>query len=154
MLKEPAARYCHDWEVAIVFVKKHGKLKMPTLLTSVQIHRRKYLENKLIVSIFYIELSFEINRLLKISLEKYTRRKLSCGMAQKTLTRLIRLTSCFSVRYQHQLRLFIECKIVVLRELSIDFLEQVILEALLSPNSNVQERFVTLSQTVFTQMVS
>ena len=77
MLKEPAARYCHDWEVVIVFVKKHGKLKMPTLLTSVQIHRRKYLENKLIVSIFYIELSFEINRLLKISLEKYTRRKLS-----------------------------------------------------------------------------
>ena len=77
MLKEPAARYCHDWEVAIVFVKKHGKLKMPTLLTSVQIHRRKYLENKLIISIFYIELSFEINRLLKISLENYTRRKLS-----------------------------------------------------------------------------
>ena len=60
-----------------MFVKKHGKLKMQTLLTSVQIHRRKYLENKLIVSIFYIELSFEINRLLKISLENYTRRKLS-----------------------------------------------------------------------------
>ena len=69
MPKEPAARYCHDWEVAIVFVKKHGKLKMPTLLTSVQIHRRKYLEN--------IKLSFEINQLPKISLENYNSRKLS-----------------------------------------------------------------------------
>ena len=77
MLKEPAARYCHDWEVAIVFVKKHCKLKMRTLSTSVQIHRRKYLENKLIISIFYIELSFEINQLPKISLENYNSRKLS-----------------------------------------------------------------------------
>ena len=77
MLKEPAARYCHDWEEAIVFVKKHCKLKMRTLLTSVQIHRRKYLENKLIISIFYIELSFEINQLPKISLENYNSRKLS-----------------------------------------------------------------------------
>ena len=58
-----------------MFVKKHCKLKMRTLLTSVQIHRRKYLENKLIISIFYIELSFEINQLPKISLENYNSRK-------------------------------------------------------------------------------
>ena len=38
--------------------------------------------------------------------------------------------SCFSVRYQHPVRLFIECKTVVLRKLSIDFFEDVILEAL------------------------
>lgn len=38
--------------------------------------------------------------------------------------------SCFSVRYQHQVRLFIECKTVVLRKLSIDFFEEIISEAL------------------------
>ena len=55
----------------------------------------------------------------------------------KLLTWLIRQASYFSVRYQHQLRLFIQCKIVVLRELSTDFIVQVVLEALLIANSNI-----------------
>ena len=71
----------------------------------------------------------------------------------KLLTWLIRPASYFSVRYQHQLRLFIQCKIVVLRKLSTDFIVQVILEALLLANSNIQEHFVTLSQAVCTQLV-
>ena len=44
-------RFCHDWELAIVFITKLFKLKMRTLLTSVQMHRRKCLEKKLIISI-------------------------------------------------------------------------------------------------------
>ena len=71
----------------------------------------------------------------------------------KLLTWLIRPASYFSVRYQHQLRLFIQCKIVVLRKLSTGFIVQVILEALLLANSNIQEHFVTLSQAVCTQLV-
>ena len=71
----------------------------------------------------------------------------------KLLTWLIRPASYFSVRYQHQLRLFIQCKIVVLRKLSTGFIVQVILEALLLTNSNIQEHFVTLSQAVCTQLV-
>ena len=71
----------------------------------------------------------------------------------KPLTWLIRPASYFSVRYQHQLRLFIQCKIVVLRKLSTGFIVQVILEALLLANSNIQEHFVTLSQAVCTQLV-
>ena len=71
----------------------------------------------------------------------------------KLLTLLIRPASYFSVRYQHQLRLFIQCKIVVLRKLSTGFIVQVILEALLLANSNIQEHFVTLSQAVCTQLV-
>ena len=71
----------------------------------------------------------------------------------KLLTWLIRPASYFSVRYQHQLRLFIQCKIVVLRKLSTDFIVQIILEALLLANSNIQEYFVTLSQAVCTQLV-
>ena len=71
----------------------------------------------------------------------------------KLLTLLIRPASYFSVRYQHQLRLFIQCKIVVLRKLSTGFIVQVILEALLLTNSNIQEHFVTLSQAVCTQLV-
>ena len=71
----------------------------------------------------------------------------------KLLTWLIRPASYFSVRYQHQLRLFIQCKIVVLRKLSTGFTVQVILEALLLTNSNIQEHFVTLSQAVCTQLV-
>ena len=43
--------FCHDWELAIVFTTKLCKLKMRTLLTSVQIHRRKCLEKKSIISI-------------------------------------------------------------------------------------------------------
>ena len=50
-------------------------------------------------------------------------------------------TSCISVCYQHQLRPFIECKIVVLRRSSIDFFEKVILKAPLQPNSNIQKIF-------------
>ena len=61
--------------------------------------------------------------------------------------------SCFSVRYQHPVRLFIECKTVVLRKLSIDFFEEVILEALSEPNSNIRELFVTLLHDVYTQLV-
>ena len=72
---------------------------------------------------------------------------------KKLLTWLIRPASYFSVRYQHQLRLFIQCKIVVLRKLSIGFIVQVILEVLLLTNSNIQEHFVTLSQAVCTQLV-
>ena len=45
--------------------------------------------------------------------------------------------------FQHQLRLFIECKIVLLRWLSIDYFEQVILKVLLLPNSNIEENLVT-----------
>ena len=71
----------------------------------------------------------------------------------KLLTWLIRPASYFSVRYQHQLGLFIQCKIVVLRKLSTGFIVQVILEALLLANSNIQEHFVTLSQAVCTQLV-
>ena len=71
----------------------------------------------------------------------------------KLLTLLIRPASYFSVRYQHQLRLFIQCKIVVLRKLSTGFIVQVILEALLLTNLNIQEHFVTLSQAVCTQLV-
>ena len=71
----------------------------------------------------------------------------------KLLTWLIRPASYFSVRYQHQLRLFIQCKIVVLRKLFTGFIVQVILEALLLTNSNIQEHFVTLSQAVCTQLV-
>ena len=57
---------------------------------------------------------------------------------KKLLTWLIRPASYFSVRYQHQLRLFIQCKIVVLRKLSTDFIVQVLLlEALLLTNSNI-----------------
>ena len=52
----------------------------------------------------------------------------------KNTNMLIRLTSCF---YQHRLILFIECNIGVLGKLSIDFFEQVVLEAVLSPNSNI-----------------
>ena len=55
----------------------------------------------------------------------------------KTSKWLIRPASYFSVRYQHQLRLFIQCKIVVLRKLSTDFIVQVVLEALLIANSNI-----------------
>ena len=47
--------------------------------------------------------------------------------------------SCFPVCYQHQLRPFIECKTVVLRGLSFDFFEQVIVKPLLGPNSNTPE---------------
>ena len=71
----------------------------------------------------------------------------------KLLTWLIRPASYFSVRYQHQLRLFIQCKIVVLRKLSTGFIVQVILEALLLTNSNIQEHLMTLSQAVCTQLV-
>ena len=71
----------------------------------------------------------------------------------KLLTWLIRPAIYFSVRYQHQLRLFIQCKIVVLRKLSTGFIVQVILEALLLTNLNIQEHFVTLSQAVCTQLV-
>ena len=71
----------------------------------------------------------------------------------KLLTWLIRPASYFSVRYQRQLRLFIQCKIVVLRKLSTGFIVQVILEALLLTNSNIQEHIVTLSQAVCTQLV-
>ena len=71
----------------------------------------------------------------------------------KLLTWLIRPASYFSVRYQHQLRLFIQCKIIVLRKLSTGFIVQVILEALLLTNSNIQEHFMTLSQAVCTQLV-
>ena len=71
----------------------------------------------------------------------------------KLLTLLIRPASYFSVRYQHQLRLFIQCKIVVLRKLSTGFIVQVILEALLLKNLNIQEHFATLSQAVCTQLV-
>ena len=62
----------------------------------------------------------------------------------KNTNMFIRLTSCFLIRYQHRLILFIECRFGVLRKLSIDFFEQVVLEAVLSPNSNIQEHFVTL----------
>ena len=71
----------------------------------------------------------------------------------KLLTWLIRPASYFSVRYQHQLRLFIQCKIIVLRKLSTGFIVQVILEALLLKNLNIQEHFATLSQAVCTQLV-
>ena len=61
--------------------------------------------------------------------------------------------SCLSVCYLHQLRLFVEYKIVVLRGLSINFFEQVILKAPLLTNSNIQEDFVTPPQAVYTQLV-
>ena len=51
LLTKPAARFCHNWELAKMFIKKLCKLKMRTSLTSVQIHKRKYLENMLIISI-------------------------------------------------------------------------------------------------------
>ena len=51
LLTKPAARFCHTWELAIIFIKKLCKLKMRTSLTSVQIHRRKGLEKILIISI-------------------------------------------------------------------------------------------------------
>ena len=51
LLTKPAARFCHNWELAIIFIKKLCKLKMRTSLTSVQIHRRKGLEKILIISI-------------------------------------------------------------------------------------------------------
>ena len=41
LLTEPAARFCLDWELAIVFTTKLWVVKMRTLLTSVKIHRRK-----------------------------------------------------------------------------------------------------------------
>ena len=59
-------------------------------------------------------------------------------------------TNCLSVCYLHQLRLFIEYKIVALRGLSINFFKQVILKAPLLPNSNIQEDFVTPPQAVYT----
>ena len=62
-------------------------------------------------------------------------------------------TSCLSVCYLHQLRLFIEYKIVALRGLSINLFEQVILKAPLLTNSNIQEDFVTPPQAVYTQLV-
>ena len=62
-------------------------------------------------------------------------------------------TSCLSVCYLHQLRLFIEYKIVALRGLSINFFEHVILKAPLLTNSNIQEDFVTPPQAVYTQLV-
>ena len=62
-------------------------------------------------------------------------------------------TSCLSVCYLHQLRLFTEYKIVALKGLSINFFEQVILKAPLLPNSNIQEDFVTPPQAVYTQLV-
>ena len=62
-------------------------------------------------------------------------------------------TNCLSVCYLHQLRLFIEYKIVALRGLSINFFKQVILKAPLLPNSNIQEDFVTPPQAVYTQLV-
>ena len=62
-------------------------------------------------------------------------------------------TSCLSVCYLHQLRLFIEYKIVVPRGLSINFFEQVILKAPLFTNSNIQEDFVTPPQAIHTQLV-
>ena len=63
---------------------------------------------------------------------------------------MIRLAGCVSVRYQHQLGLFTGCNIVVLRRLSVDFFDQVILKALLFPNSNIQEHFVTITGRVHT----
>ena len=51
LLTEPAARFCHHWELALVFITKLSKLKMRTLLTSMQIHKTKCLEKKLIISI-------------------------------------------------------------------------------------------------------
>ena len=69
LLKEPAARFCHDQELAIMFITKPCKLKMRTLPTTVQIHRRNCLEKKLVISIFNKQLSFETNRLPKIKLE-------------------------------------------------------------------------------------
>ena len=62
-------------------------------------------------------------------------------------------TSCLSVCYLHQLRLFTEYKIVALKGLSINFFEQVILKAPLLLNSNIQEDFVTPPQAVYTQLV-
>ena len=62
-------------------------------------------------------------------------------------------TSCLSVCYLHQLRLFTEYKIVALKGLSINFFEQVILKAPLLPNSNIQEDFVTPPQALYTQLV-
>ena len=62
-------------------------------------------------------------------------------------------TNCLSVCFLHQLRLFIEYKIVALRGLSINFFKQVILKAHLLPNSNIQEDFVTPPQAVYTQLV-
>ena len=38
LLTKPAARFCHNWELAIMFIKKLCKLKMRTSLTSVQKH--------------------------------------------------------------------------------------------------------------------
>ena len=59
-----------------MFITKPFKLKMLTLPTIVQIHRRNCLEKKLVISIFNKQLPFEINRLPKIKLENYNRRKL------------------------------------------------------------------------------
>ena len=42
------------------------------------------------------------------------------------------------------------CNIVVLRRLSVGFFHQVILKALLFPNSNIQEHFVTITGRVHT----
>ena len=50
-LTKQAARFCHNWELAIMFIKKLCKLKMQTSSTSVQTHRRKGLEKILIISI-------------------------------------------------------------------------------------------------------
>ena len=61
--------------------------------------------------------------------------------------------SCLSVCYLHQSKLFIEYKTVVLRGLSINFFEQVILKAPLLTNSDIQEDFVTPPQAVYTQLV-
>ena len=63
---------------------------------------------------------------------------------------MIDKNSYLSVCYLHQLRLFTEYKIVVLRGLSI---EQVILKAPLLTNSNIQKDFVTPPQAVHTQLV-
>ena len=52
-----------------MFITKPRKLKMRTLPTTVQIHRRNCLEKKLVISIFNKQLSFETNRLPKIKLE-------------------------------------------------------------------------------------
>ena len=69
----------------------------------------------------------------------------SCKLRQKKCLKkkknsnMLDKSSCFSVRYQILLRPLIECKIVVLRGLSTDFFEQVILNPLLWPNSYKQE---------------
>ena len=60
-------------------------------------------------------------------------------LKKKKNSNMLDKTSCFSVCYQILLRPLIDCKIVVLRGLSTDFFEQVILNPPLWPNSNKQE---------------